>query len=514
MTHTKAFQAYFSAFASRHGFIPLAKLFKTQSGYYLYDPGTNKLFKCRDVTFAVLSAFLAPDGAAPLADLLFKYDNDILVAALDEIKETIRKERILSMDPDLIRFDALHFSDLENQITNHLGQLILEVTESCNLGCAYCVYNGNVLETRNHGLHHMDFATARKGIDYVCAHSSAHRNPAITFYGGEPLLRFAFIRRCVRYARKVFERRDLSFALTTNGTLITPQIADFLAKENFGVTISIDGPREIHDEYRTDKHGNGSFEPAMEGLKILVNAYGPKVDQLLNLSMVYTPPFSSQRLQRISSLWQDHPWIGKMPAVITYPHAGSIPLTHLPARGLEPEDLALDVWAMQTCLADTEEKRPYNPLAKSIVDRALIKLFRRPIFEAPVHTIHLNGCCVPGARKIHLAADGALHLCERVHMAPPAVGHIASGLDSNLIRRIFVDDYAKKSIDHCARCWAHRLCGLCYSAAFSDQAFDIDKKSRYCEGVVQSTEEQLKFYTSMLRLNPSSLNYLAEIEVG
>ena len=252
-----------------------------------------------------------------------------------------------------------------------------------------------------------------------------------------------------------------------------------MARENFGVTLSIDGPKEIHNDYRVFKNGTGTFESAMRGFKNLVEAYGEDADKQINLSMVYTPPFSSQRLDQIASLWKDYPWIGNIPAGITYPHEGSISSERIISKEYLVENKSMLQWAVDLYFESYSHGQQINPLVKSIIDSFLVKIFRRPLFDMPVNSIHLNGCCVPGARKIHVSTDGYISVCERVNNAPPYLGHIDTGIDFNSLKRTFVDEYAEKSLTQCANCWAHRLCPICYTDTFTNREYDEKKKSEY-----------------------------------
>ena len=93
----------------------------------------------------------------------------------------------------------------------------------------------------------------------------------ITFYGGEPLLNFNLLKQCIEYVKSLNLSNTIMYSMTTNLTLMTKEIADYLAGvPNFTVVCSIDGNKELHDEHRKGPDGCGSFERAMEGLKIFV----------------------------------------------------------------------------------------------------------------------------------------------------------------------------------------------------------------------------------------------------
>jgi uncharacterized protein len=493
---------------------PFAKLFQTEFGNYLYDPGTNKLLKCSDVTFAALHEFQSNDVHSALKRLLVFFNEHLVSEALRDIIDAIITENVLLTNPDDIYFDSRHFSNLESELNENLGILILEVTENCNLRCAYCVYNDVVKYSRNHGTKHMSLSTAFKAIDYLSTHSSRQPVPAVTFYGGEPLTRFSFIATCVKYSHEVFKKRPLSFSVTTNGTTVNAEIASFFATENVNVMVSIDGPKDIHDEYRVYRNGKGSFEAAMRGLRYLIEAYGENAEDKIMLSMVYTPPFSSKRLEKITSLWKEYPWMGNIQPTISYPQFETIPIEKVGKREELIEDEPLGKWAIESYASKYKEQGAFDVLVKNTVDKALLRIMRRPIFNEPQNAIHLNGCCIPGARKIYVNTEGYIAVCERVHNVLPYIGHIESGVDYDLVKTLFVDGYALNSIAQCSRCWAQRLCGVCYTDGLSEGAEDQKRKAIDCEGVRSSTEEHLKAYSRLLHINPKGLNYLAEMKVS
>jgi uncharacterized protein len=90
----------------------------------------------------------------------------------------------------------------------------------------------------------MDFDTARAAIDMLFAESGERRGVHITFFGGETLMNFPLLERVVEYAnlQAAALGRSIDFSLTTNATLLTPAIIQFLSA-NRRVTVSMDGRR-------------------------------------------------------------------------------------------------------------------------------------------------------------------------------------------------------------------------------------------------------------------------------
>jgi uncharacterized protein len=139
----------------------------------------------------------------------------------------------------------------------------------CNLNCEYCFYlEKQALYSTETNFRMSDTVLKTFITNYV----SSQPTPAVEFVwqGGEPtLLGIDFYKRVVELQRPFAAQKSISNALQTNGTLLTDDWCRFLKDHNFMVGISLDGPKEIHNRYRRDKSGKGSFDSAMHGLRLL-----------------------------------------------------------------------------------------------------------------------------------------------------------------------------------------------------------------------------------------------------
>jgi uncharacterized protein len=139
----------------------------------------------------------------------------------------------------------------------------------CNLGCSYCFF------LDKEALYEGDrFRMSEELLDtYIPALIDAHSTPRVTvaWQGGEPTLRGLDFYRRVIELEGIHGRPGMSFenTLQTNGTLLDDEWCEFLAEHGFLVGISIDGPRELHDAYRVDKRGGGTFDKVIRGLRLL-----------------------------------------------------------------------------------------------------------------------------------------------------------------------------------------------------------------------------------------------------
>ncbi len=138
----------------------------------------------------------------------------------------------------------------------------------------------------------MDWETARAIVDFAFTQTPPDEGISIGFFGGEPILCLGTIRRVVDYAKlkEKLEGKSVLFNVVSNGTLLDQEILDYFNEEQIKLCVSIDGPRNIHNNNRLFANGRGSFDKAKDGLrralktlnKVQVNSvFGPRtVDNL------------------------------------------------------------------------------------------------------------------------------------------------------------------------------------------------------------------------------------------
>ena len=494
---------------------PVFKLYRTDAHGYLYDTGTSKVVMCEDEEYRFLDYLsTAPSADEGMTRFVDETDADTFVRIAGQIRAAIEQENILITRPTPVFGAGVHFSDLERIIQTDLWVLLLEVTEICNLRCAYCTYGDHYEGMRAHGTRNMSQDTAFRSLDYLRDHAGRRKDVAITFYGGEPLVAYDLIRECVDYAEQSMPDKRVDYFMTTNGTLVTEERAAFLAAHDFSVSVSIDGPREVHDYNRRDVAGKGSFERAVRGLKHLVDAYGDRAEKKLRLSMVYAPPYREGKVDRVAELWEEFPWIPRnLECRISYPGTNTID----PSK-YAPEDLEggqnLWKWAQADFKQKRLEDQAPHPFTKANLENELAGFVQRPVFAEPPERYWLNGCCVPGGRKLYVTVDGELRACERISSDSPALGHIETGIDMDLVRKHYVHDFADASIPGCSQCWNRRLCGMCYVKATGDDGqWDTEAKKINCLGELQTKESILTLYSEMMEKNPDSIEYLYDLEL-
>ena len=160
---------------------------------------------------------------------------------------------------------------LKEKTSGVVKALCLHVAHTCNLNCAYCFasqgkYRGDRAV--------MSFEVGKQALDFLVANSGSRRNLEVDFFGGEPLMNFDVVKQLVAYARSIEKEKNKNFrfTLTTNGVLVDDDVIDFANRECSNVVLSLDGRKEIHDRYRVDYAGNGSWEKIVPKFQKLVEA--------------------------------------------------------------------------------------------------------------------------------------------------------------------------------------------------------------------------------------------------
>ncbi len=128
----------------------------------------------------------------------------------------------------------------------------LSLTQQCNLRCSYCYIK------KNHCF--MTLELANRIVNEIFSFTPSDEIIDIGFFGGEPLLAFDFLKQVVNIVEThpLYDERHVLFSVTTNGTIFSLEIGEFLAKHNIVLCVSCDGPPQVHDKNRHFADGRKS----------------------------------------------------------------------------------------------------------------------------------------------------------------------------------------------------------------------------------------------------------------
>jgi uncharacterized protein len=141
----------------------------------------------------------------------------------------------------------------------------------CNLDCTYCFYLDKAEYFPKTQTHRMSLGILETLVRQSMEQSGSHIS--FGWQGGEPtVMGLSFFKKAVEYQEQYGQGKTVGNGLQTNGILINQEWAGFLAKYNFLVGLSLDGPEHIHDHYRFNKQGKGTWKKVHDRAKLLLDA--------------------------------------------------------------------------------------------------------------------------------------------------------------------------------------------------------------------------------------------------
>ncbi len=361
-----------------------------------------------------------------------------------------------------------------------LDRLTLTVSNVCNLGCSYC-YAAKGTYYNNAGLM-MTAETAFAALNQAARAYS--RIEHVNFFGGEPTLNREVVEIACAYVRYLHDRGDFSqmptFGITTNGYALSEPMLQLLVDWNFSVTLSLDGPPEVHDAKRPTKSGRGSYEAVAAAARSLL-ARGLEVE--------FECTYSNEHLLHGISI------VDLMDFFYEKFGCRTLHCAIVSAAPGSPEFIPLD-----KCLelqGDAIEASMLNlarriPKATSVAMRMLHSLSSRtPIWNY----------CPAGRKEVTVNADGEVYSCfmlmqsrdysfGSVHSAKAADGGAANSKPFRGAKRKVIEDLLsaqdKFKNEACGRCWAQPLCHGCLGEDFERTGgailrSEIPGKSEFCD---------------------------------
>jgi uncharacterized protein len=365
---------------------------------------------------------------------LFKIDEDLksqLTAAAAEGKETVRavlaayglgRKRFIGEEP------------LENPPVRALS---LAVAERCNLGCTYCYAEGGSF---GGPARDMPWEVAEASVRRLLGEAKPGERVTLAFLGGEPLVNRALIRRATELAAGMAGEQGIpiGFSITTNGTLLTRDDAEFFERYGFAVTVSLDGVGAVHDRQRPTKGGRGSYDRVIANVRPLLTR---QHRMQVSARVTVTPANLGLR-----ATLDDFVALG-------FHSVGFSPMLSAPTRRGEMQAPDLDVLLDEMIACGREFER--RAVAGEAYPFANIMTALQEIHRGT----HRPYPCGAGAGYFGVSASGGLFACHRfVEDKAGSMGDIREGVDRERQRRWLAERMVDRQ-EPCRSCWARYLCG-------------------------------------------------------
>ena len=376
-----------------------------------------------------------------------------------------------------------------------LQRIVLNVTNQCNLACTYCYeYSADKISKTDGKPKYMDQQVAESAIDMLIQESELRPKIHVTFFGGETLLNFPLLRSSVGYAKRRSAEvgKHVDFSLTTNATLLNEEVIDFLSSNRVGVTVSIDGDRELNDRMRVFHDGRGTYDTMLPKIKLLLqrhrtNSIGARVTLSSGVSHV----------RRI----YEH-----LTGEVGFDSVGFSPATANPSRlyHIGPQK-------MESILGGFEE------LAWEYRDHAVSgKQHGFTNASDTLKELHSGiskaYSCGAGLGLLGVGTAGDINLCHRFVDSPVGkMGHVNHGGIDHTARRAFLETHHLGARYDCHTCWARPVCaGGCYHEAFIHYGDTSAANLHYCDWIRGWNDLCLRIYGEISVRNPVFLDRFSD----
>ena len=396
-----------------------------------------------DIAYDIISLYENKEKNEVIAEISKKYGDvprDEIIECYDQVTELKNSGELFTED----NFEPMA-GELKAKTSGVIKALCLHIAHTCNLNCSYCFAS----QGKYHGERAlMSFEVGKRALDFLIENSGTRRNLEVDFFGGEPLMNFDVVKKLVEYARSIEKEKgkNFRFTLTTNGVLVDDDVIDFANKEMSNVVLSLDGRKEVHDRYRVDYQGRGSYDTIVPKFQKFVKARGGKNYYMRGTFTHANPDF----LEDIKTML----------------NLGFTELSMEPVVAAEGDEAAL-----------TEEDKPvvmkqYEELAELMLKRDkegkpfTFYHYMIDLAGGPCIYKRISGCG-SGTEYMAVTPRGDLYPCHQfVGDEKFKLGDIWHGVENKEIQNEFAscNVYARSE---CRDCWARLYCsGGCAANAY------------------------------------------------
>ncbi len=384
------------------------------------------------------------------------------------------------------------------------SQLILVLTEKCNLRCKYCVYSDKYYNTSNFSEKVMTFDTAKSSIDYYLQIHLKKREsgylgkPQISFYGGEPLIKFDLIKEVVLYIRSI--GIDVLYYITTNGVLLSEDIIRFLVDNNFNVTFSLDGYKENHNKNRVTSGGEPTFDTVMSKIDFYSKYSKDKMEYSGTTSFNCCYDYGTD-LEKCVEFFAKHKNKFKS-SFYLYSQIDPYDSTYYEVMGkeeIQQSVLYKSLTNVKKRFLDINCDTEFREVAFLLFTGMLTIYERNKNAEN-----RFKGACVPYS-KLAVYPDGIITMCEKMGKRFP-IGNINDNAVNETALDKIVELFYKNFVEgECSSCAYQNLCSVCYVHMNGKGVIN----SEFCSNQINSIHQTLVDLYTVLEETPEMEKVIA-----
>jgi len=443
----------------------------------LFHVPTSALFELDELGAAVIESAQGEPQLSSTA-LESRFGRDAVSACVEELTRLEVLQETDALRP--INPGALKVEDYP------LSTIVLNVNTGCNLSCRYCYKEDLAVPARGE---RMSFEVASRSVDLLLKQAAARSRVGIVFFGGEPLTNVAHIRQVVDYAlpRARAEEKSVDFSLTTNATLLTPELIEYFDAHRFGISVSIDGPRAVHDRNRRTVGGRGTYDVVARKVRLLLERYRSRP-----VGARVTLTGGTTEVEAIHA---------HLRGELGFHEVGYAPVTASAgaAHALSESEL-------------TEVYAAFERLGEHYLAGALeghntgfsnLHQLMTDLHEGRRKSLP----CGAGVGLLAVDRKGGLNLCHRFTGSElPTFGDVEAGIDGVQLGQ-FLGRAADRSGTHCATCRIRNLCaGGCYHESWLRYGDPHHRTYHYCDLLRRWVDFGIRIYSEIVARNPRFLN--------
>ena len=464
---------------------PNIHLFEIYDRKFLYDVDTNSIVSIPNDVYSFLKELACCTSELDVSNKLSVMETTVRQSII-----YLENQGLLHPVNSNLQVKHVETDILQGLYDGNLSLMTLQVTQNCNLRCKYCVYSGSYIN-RIHANKRMSWEVAKRAVDFYYGHTKNSNEVSLGFYGGEPLIEIELIRRVVVYAEEVFKGKKLSFNMTTNATMLTDEIVQFLLEHNFHIAISLDGPKKIQDGNRVfaDKE-SGTFDTVMKNLEQIKHRYPEFLNKITFNAVIDL----SKDIGCANDFFMSYDMVKDI-----------FVMGNMINNANRKEELETDRQYVADALYEefkvllyycTNIFKTYKPTLMDGRFRGIKQLYYNRMVAKNSKTNYdcPGGQCLPGAQRFFVNADGRFYPCERVDEASETycIGNIDDGFDMDKISKLL--NVAQLTEKECKNCWCFRLCSQCIAVAEENGELSKKKRLSNCMGIRNQIESDLKDY--------------------
>jgi uncharacterized protein len=488
-------------------YLPI-ELFQTEKSHFVFDARNVCFLEVGQVAFDMLAILrdrnanveeiisLLPQHA--VGDVLGAYD-DFLDAQRDGLLEHYEFKRVPRHEN----------SEYEEVLSERMGGFTVFITTQCNLGCSYCIYGGQYDQHEELSQVLMPWETVKASMDFLERHSRKSEEVRLDFFGGEPLLAFNLIERGVQYLKSIIQPGGptVNVTITSNGTVLTDRILNFLIEHDVYLQFSVDGDRTSHDRNRFYKNSNrGSFDGILANLQKIFDRSPEYFRRNMRMKAVLT----NESVESDDFEFFHHPLIKII-----------IDEANFTFLNLEPHyDLAKDeeyfngvhnlgrkLLEMRDLETESDILARLNTKQKALYHHTLAHFFEaqainQVYFDGQDATPFTKGC-LTGYQEGAVSANGNISVCLKSAKGNNLViGNVVQGEwyfeKMKELNTRFHQDWSG-----CSSCFVQKMCDLCYEKMNGEEGQWVAGRNKFCEFQRQRYRVAFNYMLRVTEENPA-----------